>query len=101
MKSTMQKRVDKQPLDFPSAGSVFKRPPPVNGQPVYAAKLIEDIGLKGYSIGGMQISPKHAGFIVNTGGGTCNNLKQLIAYTIDKVKTEYGITLETEIIFVV
>ncbi len=86
------KRKTKQPLNMPSAGSTFKRPP---GH--YAGMLIEQVGLKGFSIGGAQISPKHAGFIVNKGGATAQDVIDLIEATKVKVKEETGILLETEI----
>ena len=70
----MARRKSKQPYDMPSAGSVFKRP-----QGYYAAALIEECGLKGRRVGGAQVSEKHAGFIVNTGGATCQDVLGLIA----------------------
>ena len=66
-------RAEKQPLDMPSAGSVFKRPPGF-----FAGRLVEDSGLKGYQIGGARVSDKHAGFIVNTGNATCGDVIRLI-----------------------
>lgn len=86
-------RIDKQPLNMPSAGSVFKRP---DGH--YVGKMIEDLGLKGFSIGGAQISEKHAGFIVNKGNATSNDIKELIKYIKNKVKEKYNVDLETEIL---
>ena len=67
------RRREKQPLNFPSAGSTFKRP-----EGYFAGKLISDAGLKGYSIGGAQVSEKHAGFIINTGGATAKDVRDLI-----------------------
>lgn len=95
MDSRRQRRVDTQPLDMPSAGSVFRNPDGLS-----AGKLIEDIGLKGYTIGGAQISEKHANFIVNTGTATYEDIIELITYTKKKVKEEYNIDLllEQEII---
>lgn len=85
-------RADKQPLDKPSAGSVFKRP-----EGHFAGKLIEDCGLKGKQIGGAAVSLKHAGFIVNTGGATCEDVYALIEYVKNTVYTKFGIVLEPEI----
>ena len=86
-------RIDKQPLNMPSAGSVFKRP-----DGYYVGKMIEELGLKGFSIGGAQVSEKHAGFIVNTGNATAKDIKELIAYIKDIIKEKYGVALETEIL---
>lgn len=86
------KRKDKQPLQYPSAGSTFKRP--VDN---FAGKLIEDAGLKGYSIGGMQVSEKHAGFVINTGDGTCKDFIELTDYVKMIVKAKYGVELELEV----
>jgi len=86
------KRVDKQPLSMPSAGSVFKRP-----EGNFAGTLIEQAGLKGYSIGGAQVSEKHAGFIVNTGGATADDVLKLIDYIIKTVEEKFEVTLEPEI----
>lgn len=85
-------RKEKQPLNFPSAGSVFKRPA---GH--FAGKLIEDVDPKGFSIGGAQISEKHAGFIINKGGATACDVLELIRFVQDKVFARTGIWLETEI----
>ncbi len=87
-------RKEKQPLDMPSAGSVFKRP---DGR--YVGQMIEELGLKGYSIGDAQVSAKHAGFIVNTGRATCRDLIDLISYIKSKVNDAYGMMLECEIKF--
>lgn len=92
MQKYINARIDKQPLNMPSAGSVFKRP---DGH--YAGKLIEDLELKGVSVGGAQVSTKHAGFIVNTGNATAKDVKELIKYIQSKVKENYDIDLETEI----
>lgn len=92
MEELMSRRKEKQPYDMPSAGSVFKRP-----QKGYAAALIEQCGLKGERIGGAQISPKHAGFIVNTGGATCADVLSLMEKIQKTVERETGILLEPEI----
>jgi len=87
-----ERRKSKQPLELPSAGSVFKRPPGC-----FTGKLIENCGLKGYRIGGAEVSMKHCGFIVNTGGATANDVISLIRYIQDRIKSEYGIELQTEV----
>ena len=89
------RRVQKQPLEYPSAGSTFKRP-----QGYFAGALIEENGLKGKSIGAAQVSVKHAGFVINTGNATCKDVKELIKYIQDTVKENNGVELETEVIFV-
>ncbi|HHW49412.1 MAG TPA: UDP-N-acetylmuramate dehydrogenase [Clostridiaceae bacterium] len=86
------RRKSKQPLEMPSAGSVFKRPPGF-----FTGKLIEDCGLKGYRIGGAEISTKHCGFIVNVGGATANDVINLIRHIQERIKSEYGIELKTEV----
>ncbi|MBR7163622.1 MAG: UDP-N-acetylmuramate dehydrogenase [Clostridia bacterium] len=86
------RRKDKQPLNFPSAGSFFKRP-----EGHFAGKLIEDAGLKGTTIGGAQISEKHAGFVINTGGATAKDVCRLMDYVKEKVFEKYGIILEPEV----
>lgn len=91
------RRKEKQPLEYPSAGSTFKRPAPVDGQPVYAAALIDGCGLKGLTVGGAQVSEKHAGFIVNTGGATCDDIVKLMAQVRERVFRETGVTLEPEV----
>ncbi len=92
MDTLMQQRKSKQPLEYPSAGSVFKRPP---GR--FAGTLIEQCGLKGYQIGGAQVSEKHAGFIVNRGGATCSDVRRLIAHIKETVFRQTGVELQTEI----
>ena len=92
-KSFMQTRREKQPIEFPNAGSIFKR-----GEDCIPAKLIDDAGLKGYSIGGAQISEKHAGFIVNKGNATSTDIIKLIKYTKEIIKEKYGIELQQEVI---
>ena len=86
------RRRDKQPLELPNAGSVFKRPV---GH--FAGALIEQCGLKGYSIGGAAVSPKHAGFIVNNGNATADDVKRLINHIQETVLKETGVSLECEI----
>ena len=95
MTSRKKRRIDTQPLDKPSAGSVFRNP-----EGLSAGKLIEDAGLKGYKIGGAKISTKHANFIVNTGNATYEDILELIDYTKKKIKEIYNIDLilEQEII---
>lgn len=92
MKELMEKRSNSQPLDLPSAGSAFKRP--VGG---YAAALIDDAGLKGYQVGGAGISTKHAGFAVNLGGATAEDVKTLLKNVSDIVYEKSGIRLEPEV----
>lgn len=92
MKELMAKRSASQPLDLPSAGSAFKRP--VGG---YAAALIDQAGLKGFQVGGAAISAKHAGFAVNLGGATAEDVKSLLTQVSDKVFENSGIRLETEV----
>lgn len=87
-----KRRSDKQPLAFPSAGSVFKRP-----EGYFAGGLIEDAGLKGYSIGGAEVSKKHAGFIINTGGATAADVLALIEYIKKTVKDKFDVELEPEL----
>lgn len=91
------RRREKQPLDYPSAGSTFKRPAPVDGQPVYAAALIDGCGLKGLAVGGAQVSGKHAGFVINRGGATCDDIVKLMAQVRERVFQETGVTLEPEV----
>ena len=86
------RRNEKQPLNLPSAGSVFKRP-----EGYFAGKLIEDAGLKGFRIGGALVSEKHAGFIVNTGNATCSDVVALIKHIQKTVKEKFGVELETEV----
>ena len=95
MNDLLKKRKTKQPLEFPSAGSTFKRP-----KEGYAAALIEQCGLKGKTIGGAQISEKHSGFIVNIGNATCKDVSDLILETQKVVKQQTGVWLEPEIKFI-
>ncbi|MBE5765817.1 MAG: UDP-N-acetylmuramate dehydrogenase [Clostridiales bacterium] len=92
MRELAQKRRDKQPLEMPSAGSTFKRP-----EGHFAGALIEGAGLKGFSVGGAQVSEKHAGFVVNTGGATCADVLGLIEKVQSVVREKYGIELEMEV----
>ncbi len=92
MKELQAKRSASQPLDLPSAGSAFKRP--VGG---YAAALIDQAGLKGYQVGGAAISTKHAGFAVNIGGATAEDVKNLLQQVSDKVFENSGIRIEPEV----
>ena len=92
MKELNARRRDKQPLNFPSAGSTFKRP-----EGYFAGALIEQAGLKGRTVGGAQVSEKHAGFIVNIGGATAKDITDLIAAVQDEVRGRFGVELETEV----
>lgn len=86
------KRRDKQPLEYPSAGSTFKRP-----AGYFAGKLIEDAGLRGYREGGAQVSEKHCGFVINSGGATAEDIRLLCRSVQKKVKETSGVDLETEV----
>ena len=92
MKDLNSRRISKQPLEFPSAGSTFKRP-----AGLYAGKLIEEAGLKGFSIGGAQVSEKHCGFVINKGGATCSDVINVIKYVKSAVFDKFGVVLETEV----
>lgn len=94
MHTYFEKRRTSQPLEMPNAGSVFKRP-----EGHFAGKLIEDCGLKGLTVGGAQVSEKHAGFIVNRGGATCEDVKRLIEQIQATVLQQTGVELECEIRF--
>lgn len=96
MNKNMSSRREKQPLELPNAGSTFKRP----GENIFVGKLIEEAGLKGYNIGGAQISEKHAGFTVNRGGATSRNVLELIEHVKSVIYQKNGILLESEIIYV-
>ncbi len=93
MRELNERRRDKQPLDLPSAGSAFKRP-----EGYYAAALIDEAGLKGYTVGGAQVSEKHAGFVVNIGGATSHDVYDLLMHVRETVWREKGVQLEPEII---
>ncbi len=86
------RRKDKQPLEYPSAGSTFKRP-----EGYFAGKLIEDCGLKGFAVGGAQVSEKHAGFVINKGGATASDIYNLCKEVEKRVKAEFGVSLEMEV----
>jgi UDP-N-acetylmuramate dehydrogenase len=92
MRELAEKRRASQPLELPSAGSTFKRP--ATG---YAAALIDEAGLKGYAVGGAQVSPKHAGFVVNTGGATCQDVLRLMEHIQKTVLSRSGVMLEPEV----
>ena len=87
------RRITKQPLELPSAGSMFKRPPGY-----FAGTLIDQTGLKGYTVGGAQVSTKHAGFVVNIGGATAADVLQLISDVQEKVFSAHGVRLEPEVL---
>lgn len=91
-KDLTEKRVSKQPLEYPSAGSTFKRP-----EGYFAGKLIQDAGLKGLSVGGAQVSELHSGFIINRGGATATDILQLMEMIQARVFDEFGVRLETEV----
>ncbi len=93
MDDFITRRKAKQPLSFPSAGSTFKRP-----TGYYAGALIEQGDLKGYSVGGAEVSEKHAGFVINKGGATCDDVTALMAHIVKTVYDKFGVTLEPEII---
>ncbi len=95
MNDFFARRRDKQPLEFPSAGSTFKRP-----EGYFAGALIEKNNLKGASVGGAEVSVKHAGFVINKGGATANDVKSLIKHIQQTVKEADGVDLEPEVIFV-
>ena len=92
MDELKEKRVEKQPLELPSAGSTFKRP-----EGYFAGKLIMDAGLRGFSVGGAQVSEKHCGFVVNTGEATAKDVRDLIREVSRQVKTKFGVELEPEV----
>ena len=95
MESNITKRMRTQPLEFPSAGSVFKRP-----MNAYASKLIDDAGLKGLSVGDAVVSNIHAGFIINAGSATASDVLKLIEIIKNRINLLYGISLEEEIIYI-
>jgi len=92
VREATKNRLARQPLDLPSCGSTFKNPPGFK-----AGALIEQVGLKGYTVGGAQVSPKHANFIVNTGGASAADVKQIIEHIQSVVKARFGVALETEV----
>ncbi len=95
MDGFMSARKEKQPLDFPSAGSTFKR---CEGH--YTAKMIDEAGLKGYSVGGAMVSPKHAGFVINTGNATANDVKELVKVIKGKIKEKFDVDIQEEIKYI-
>lgn len=92
MQDFAQRRREKQPLEYPSAGSTFKRP-----EGYFAGKLIQDSGLMGYTVGGAQVSEKHAGFLINRNGATCNDMQKLIAHIQETVFQKFGVELHCEV----
>ncbi len=92
MKELNEKRAEKQPLQYPSAGSTFKRP-----EGYFAGKLIMDAGLRGYQVGGAQVSEKHCGFVINKGDATAADICQLMRDISDKVQAQFGVVLEPEV----
>ncbi len=93
MQDLNQRRRDKQPLNYPSAGSTFKRP-----EGYFAGKLIQDAGLKGYRVGGAMVSPKHSGFVINADHASAQDVLQLIGDVQRRVKEKFGVVLEPEVI---
>lgn len=94
IKDLVMKRREKQPLDYPSAGSTFKRP-----EGHFAGKLIMDAGMRGFQIGGARVSDKHCGFIINTGNATAEDVKDVMAEVQTRVKELFHVELEPEIVF--
>lgn len=92
MTELAKKRSDKQPLEYPSGGSTFKRP-----EGYFAAKLIDDAGLRGFSVGNAQVSEKHCGFVINKGDATAQQVISLMEQVSNKVKDKFGVELEPEI----
>jgi UDP-N-acetylmuramate dehydrogenase len=92
MSELNKKRVDKQPLEYPSAGSTFKRP-----EGYFAGKLIQDSGLAGYRVGGAMVSPKHCGFVINYENATSTDIYTLMQDVIKTVQDKYNVTLEPEV----
>lgn len=95
MTELRNQRNTKQPLEYPSAGSTFKRP-----EGYFAGKLIQDAGLRGYQVGGAQVSEKHCGFVINKEQATASEIRQLISDVQDKVEEQFGVRLETEVKFI-
>ena len=94
MEDFMARRREKQPLEYPSAGSTFRRP-----EGYFAGKLISDAGLRGYRIGGASVSEKHAGFVINDGNATAADVKALIAHIQKTVEEKFGVQLQREVIY--
>ncbi len=95
MEELRLKRVEKQPLEYPSAGSTFKRP-----EGYFAGKLIEDSGLRGYTVGGAQVSERHCGFVINRGGASASDIRRLIEDVQRIVFEKQGVKLETEVLMI-
>ena len=93
MDELTRRRKEKQPIEYPSAGSTFKRP-----EGYFAGKLIEDAGLKGFSVGGAAVSEKHCGFVINTGGATASDIIELIKKVRFAVNEKFGVMLEPEVV---
>ena len=92
MEELKEARITKQPLNYASAGSTFKRP-----EGYFAGKLIQDSGLKGLTVGGAQVSEKHSGFVINKGNATAADVMELIRQVTAKVKEDTGVTMEPEV----
>ena len=92
MEELKVQRVTKQPLEYPSAGSTFKRP-----EGYFAGKLIQDAGLRGFQVGGAQVSEKHCGFVINKENATAADIVSLMEQVSDKVEKEFGVRLEPEV----
>ena len=95
MEEFMRRRREKQPLEYPSAGSFFKRP-----EGYFAGALIESSGLKGSIVGGAQVSEKHAGFIINRGGATCSDVRKLADLVVERVMRDHGVRLQPEVLYI-
>lgn len=95
MEELKSQRMKKQPLEYPSAGSTFKRP-----KGYFAGKLIQDAGLRGYQVGGAQVSEKHCGFVINKEKAVSKDIRQLIADVQDQVEAQFGVRLEPEVKFI-
>ncbi len=95
MEELKNRRVEKQPLEYPSAGSTFKRP-----EGYFAGKLIQDTGLRGYQVGGAQVSEKHCGFVINREKAVSKDIRQLITDVQDRVEAQFGVRLEPEVKFI-
>ena len=93
MEENMNSRKQKQPIEYPNFGSVFKRP-----EGYFVGKLVDDCGLKGYKIGGAQVSTKHSGFMINTGDATCKDVLDLIEYVKEKVYEKFNVKLQEEVV---
>ena len=92
MEELKEKRVSKQPLEYPSAGSAFKRP-----EGYFAGKLIQDAGLRGFTVGGAQVSEKHCGFVINRGDATARDVADLMSQVSEIVEEKFGVRLEPEV----